>query len=845
MAQDRLRDQQTNSLFDWTTHLIPAEQKNEAWFLSLCKRYAPYFRSIYGADFNGSRPYSTDLIRQYANGTQSPEIYRVMFDPQFKKGEYLGINFENIPAIIPRFRQKLIADIQKIPVEIKATAIDPVANDKRNLDKLRLKIQPIIDEKLAQLSKKIGYDTPIKSGLSSKVLKSPIPTMQNGDQAQGQAQPAFDMNFDFSDDQELALYMDKSAGYYSQDVEIAQELTIQALNQLNEIENIKQLLIEDAIDYGRAACRVYCDKYSGLPSIQYLDVRNVMVIDTWQKDLKKAECWAISPLVSLSELLRTIGDCLTVDDVRQIYDFAVKTYGYVDSIGIAYPYWNNLNGRKFNATDFDVIKVPMTYIELRSPNSDVYEQSTTRYGDTKLKKKEYYYQPPEDSQYNKKKRETWYDCIYKGYYIQGIEKVYDFGMLNNMVREQGTEQLTPYSLIYWRFDDRSLTERMIPHTNNIIVDWLKIQYMVLKALPPGVMWNVSVMQDIVLGDGGKITALEVAKMFAQTGSGYYNSRDEEGNQLLANANAPHMEMKNGIDAQVLMGFWQSIRNEMQMISEVIGLNEFTNAATPNTDALVGIQKMAVLNSQDARYYLQYGMKKLMENCATRTSLMIQQIAKYSPSAWNMIKNMVGSVNTAVIESMEEIPNHSFAIYLEDTMTELEKQEVKQFLLQAYSQGKLDLSDILQIYWIKNYKLLARLLNLKYSKRQAQQIQMQAAGLQMQQQQSQRTEQLEILLKNIDAKRSIDTAEMTGKYNLLQEELKQTGDLNRKLLQEITKLNISNQDKLHDHTLSDKEHSQNLQQLALEKQHELDLTKKQGEIDMQLAKSQPQQQPVAA
>lgn len=827
-------DQQVNSFFDWNYHLIPPEQKDEKWFLTLCKRYAPYMRGIYSSDFYGAQPYSTDLIKQYALGISNPEYYKQMFDPQYKEGAYLGLDFSKIPAVIPRFRQKLIADILKIPTEAKASAVDPIANDKRNKDKERLSIQKRLDAELAKLSSIIGYPQPIKSDITNRVLNNPM--AQLNQQSEGQ-QAGDNFQFDLEDDTERSLYMDKNAGFYSQDVEIAQELTIESINKFNEIDNIKQLLIESAIDYGRAAMRVYCDKFSGLPSYQYLDIGNVLVSANWGKDIKKADCWAICPLMSLSEMIRTLGDCLKVGDLKEIYNNAVRMFGYRDFNNLAYPQWDGLNGRVLTSIDYDIIKCPVFYIEFRSPNTDVYEQSTTRYGDKKKKKKDFGYRAPQDSEYRKERKEEWYDVIYKGYYIQGIDRVYDFGMLNNMTRDKGNEQFTPFSLIYWKFDERSLTQRMIPHANNIVIAWLKMQFMLLKALPPGYSFNVDAMSDILDGDGGKITIIELQKMFYQTGSTLHHSLSEDGTTMLANSNVVHQELRNGIDPNIGV-LWQTIINEKQMISDSIGLNEYTNAGTPPNDALVGIKNAAVSSSQDARFYLQYGMKKMMENCAARTSLMVQQIAKYSPFGWNKIKNMVGSYNAAIIESMDDIPLHEFAIYIEDQMTEQERQEVKQFLLQAYSQGKLELSDVLQIYWIKNYKLLARLLNLKYNKRQQQQLQAQQQGLQMQMKQESDMAQLKLMIAQIDAQSVKDAAEINGKYNLLAVEMKETGDMNKKMLQEIVKLRLAQDDKAHDHAITEKDNINSLREITAQKSADLEVTKLEGQNTIDAAKAQP-------
>lgn len=768
---------QSLNLFAWTTHLIDPKLKNEQWALTIFKNYYPYLMPLYAADVVGFRPYGIDLIKQYANGTQSPELYRTMFDPQDKEGKYLGINFNNLPAIIPRYRQKLVADLLKIPVEIKATAVDPVANNKRGKDRERLKMKKQLDKELAEISKVVGYKQPIKSNIDKGILKSP---------AEGLTQGLDSMTFDLENDEELQLYMDKNSGFYNQDVELAQEQSIEAIFKLSKVQQVAQTLIEDAIDYGAAACRVYCSAFSGMPYVRYEDVNSIQIPCSFRRDFNDVPLWAQAKMVNLNELIDEIGyDLHNVDEIKKIYDFAVRKYGYIDqNSGRPFQTWDARHGQ-FSRADFDQIKVERFYMEFRSPNIEVYEEAKTRFGGEKMRKRDYGYQAPADSSYNKERKEYWADVIYKGYYIQGIDRIYDFGMLNNMVRVKGREQFTPYSLQYYRFDDRSMVEKMIPHADNIIVLWLKAQYAALKALPPGYSFNVDAMSDILLGDGGKITPIEMSKMYMQTGSTFHHSLDEQGNPILANANAPHMQLPNGL----MNGFtdlYTAIQFEFKMIDDAIGTNQYTNASTPSADALVGIQKMAVLNSQDARYYLQFGMKAMIENIATRLSLMIQQIAEYNKDAWEQIKLMVGRYNADLIETMEQIPMSQFAIFAEETLSEQEKQEVKTFLLNAYTQGKLELTDVLQLYFIKNWKLLVKLLNIKYNKRQVQMAQAQQQQSQDVNRQIQEANQLKVLLEQIDAKKTTDAATITGQFGLMREELKANSDVVLKTLQELSK-----------------------------------------------------------
>lgn len=791
------------NVYEWSIHLIDPKKKDAAWGLSIVQWYRPLCLPFSEAFYAyGGGAFNTDLIHQYATGTQSPDIYKAIFDPIEKKAAYMGVNFDMIPAVIPKFRQIMADNIIKIPVEIVATATDPIANNKRGKDKERLKMQKALDEELAKLSRAVGYQKPIKSGIDKQILKTPMGNGSGMDMSQ----------FDMENDEELDLMMQS---YYSMDVEVASELGIQGLFDQDQIVETKKSWVYDAIDYGCAAGRVYCSDYTGLPKTEYLDVRNLRVPFTERRDAKNVPIWMYPYMLTLNQCIEYMGDELTPKLLEQMYVWAVKYYGYRDFAGNAYD-WNNR--AQYNRTDFNAISLPMTYFEFQSPNCEVYEESKTKYGNTRLKKKEYDYKPPTE---DKKRNEYWKFAVYGGYYLQGMEKVFKFGPINHMITEPGREQMTPYSLVFYLMDERSMIEKMIPHADNIVIAWLKLQQTLIDSKPPGYFFNWDVMSDIVVGDGGKITGLQLAALFKQTGSTFYKSINEGGEGILANPNAPHMVAANGLPAN-FMGYWESIRQEMDMIRQEIGLNEFTDASTPAAKALVGVQKNAVYSSNSARQYLTDGIRNMIEDAARYTSLLIGDIAQYNKPAFEKIKDIVGRFNSAVLESMDKMYLNQIGIRLEDELTETEKAEIRQLIIQEYAQGKLGLEDVLLIYFIRNYKLAARLLSLKSKKRAAQAAQAQQAQLQIQAKTEQEIAQVKILLQQLDNQGKAGVATIQSQSNIQAATIKEHGDLLRKILTESSKHEADRKQQEHDKAISDKEHRDTMSEIALKNLGDLNL-----------------------
>jgi hypothetical protein len=225
---------------------------------------------------------------------------------------------------------------------------------------------------------------------------------------------------------------------------------------------------------------------------------------------------------------------------------------------------------------------------------------------------------------------------------------------------------------------------------------------------------------------------------------------------------------------------------MDMIRQEIGLNEFTDASTPNADALVGIQKNAVMSSNNARQYISDGIRQMIENTARYTSLLLTDISRYNKPAWGKVKEIVGQYNADVIESMNKMYLHLFGIKLREELIESEKQQFKQFLVDAYSKGQIDLSDLIMVWFTKNYKLAIQLFNIKRKKQMAMTQQAEQQGMAFQAQMQQQQDQLKLMLQNMDNQGKVAVAETTGKMANIQQQQKEQGDTMRKLIQELSK-----------------------------------------------------------
>ena len=92
---------------------------------------------------------------------------------------------------------------------------------------------------------------------------------------------------------------------------------------------------------------------------------------------------------------------------------------------------------------------------------------------------------------------------------------------------------------------------------------------------------------------------------------------------------------------------QTYQYYLQMIRDVTGLNEATDASTPDANALVGLQKMAAANSNTAlRHVMQGGLYLTLRTCEN-IALRIADALDY-PLTRAALIDSISSYNTGTL-----------------------------------------------------------------------------------------------------------------------------------------------------------------------------------------------------
>tara|TARA_R100000742_G_C4269920_1_gene88498 strand:- start:637 stop:1518 length:882 start_codon:yes stop_codon:yes gene_type:complete len=148
-----------------------------------------------------------------------------------------------------------------------------------------------------------------------------------------------------------------------------------------------------------------------------------------------------------------------------------------------------------------------------------------------------------------------------------------------------------------------------------------------------------------------------------------------------------------------------------MIRAVTGLNEARDGTIANSDALVGVQKLAALSSNTATRHILDGSLYIYRTLAEALTYRVADVLEYSDFKEDFI-NKIGKYNVSILGDIAELYIYDFGIFIELSPDEEQKAMLEQNIQMALSKGDINLEDAIDIREIKNLKLANQLLKVK-------------------------------------------------------------------------------------------------------------------------------------
>ena len=185
--------------------------------------------------------------------------------------------------------------------------------------------------------------------------------------------------------------------------------------------------------------------------------------------------------------------------------------------------------------------------------------------------------------------------------------------------------------------------------------------------------------------------------------------------------------------QMLIG---NYNHYLGMMRQVTGLNEARDASMPDPNSLVGIQKLAALNSNVATRHILNSSLYITKTLAECLSIRTADVLEYAEFR-DEFAMQIGKYNLSILEEIKNLYIYDFGIFIEMSPDEEEKAQLEANIQMSLQQGGIDLEDAIDIRTINNLKMANQLLKVKrkQSAAEKQQQEQQKQAMQGQQQQA--------------------------------------------------------------------------------------------------------------
>jgi len=698
------------------SHTIDNEKKDKNWIAQYMKAAWHDFSTYYPNNlYNGRDRYHETKL--YMLGKQSISRYKKLLQPRDSANEdqsWININWEVLP-IIPKFRRLALATLMKTDYNISIDAIDPIAQDDK---------KKYYADNAAKIILKQEFE---KQGLDPELVPSP--------------------DVDAANLTELDMYMNYS---YKHRLAIELELGLQLIMNVNSFEQERNRVLEDIFDWGIGGYKEYFDANG---NIKIRRVNPMILVASYSTDPNYIDAQYAGEVVemTIADLKQVAGDQFTEEQYKVIADKFQNKYGNPSTLKDQNSSYDRV---------YDGFRIRVLDLEFYSYNSMILEERVNSKGNVVVGRTNKIKNSKKDKKFSK----TSYKVVYQGKWIVGSDYYFDCKLATNMKRAKSsmTDTTMSYHLVapnIYQMSTYSLGDQMKTLADQIQLAWYKLQNVMLRARPRGIMIELGALENVPLGKAGRaLKPMEILDLYNQTGNLVYRRLDENGQ---ASNYKPIEELDNGIGNEAVQ-YFNIINNNIQLLREILGFNEVTDGSTPDPRMLNGVAKLASESTNNSLDFLKRAERSLMERLCYSLTLRLQDAVVMGDISGYI--RALGSSSVQFFKLDPEASAYECGLMITQKPDAAEKEKLGRRIEQAIQTNQITLADAMMVENLDNVKYAEVLLSYKIKQNQdeAQKraMEQQQMNGQIQQQSAQVAEQ---------AKQQTLQMEIQAKLQLLQTE----------------------------------------------------------------------------
>jgi hypothetical protein len=684
----------SNALLNF--HSASPEKKRTMEFgLKIAQHIEKHWKSEYYTDRNKR----IEKNIKFATGKQPMQEY---LSQMSLDGKDVYINIDTTPPpIAPKFVEVIIGSLMKREEKPRVSAVDPLSLQQKFNDKSDSKF----------LMENMDFVKELEGQLNTKLVD--------------------ENQFIPEDNDDLNLYYELE---HRIPEEIFFEQGIQYVWDSNSTNVIKRRVIFDVVTAGYAGTRTIMDE-QGKIKLKRCIPQNLIYSFSEYDDFRDASFIGEVQPMKISEIRVLYPDL----DEEKLFQISQKAKNR-QSISRWDERWRSAETRPY-----DELAVDILMFELKTIDNLLYQVKKTANGSVAVDKKE---RMPERLGENKEMIDKSIFVIYQGAYVIDSNIMIEWKKQKNMIKpsmpERMAEAYFSYSLYMpdnYELKNLPMIQRMETSIRQMTLTHLKIQQLVAKMRPSGLMIDINNLRNISLGEGKTVEPLELQKIYDQTGNMYYSGQDEEGNRQ----GPPIQELTNSGSVAQLQELINIFNYYLSRLREETGINELRDGAGVNPRLGNKQMQAGIAASNNATDFIYDSYINIIENTMMKCGILLTDAVKYKVKEYsNLIK--------------VPVDNRYFDIKVEMMPDDDYRQFLEQMVQSALSGGAIDFETAFNIRNIKNVKLGELYLARATKKKQKESQQQAQQNAQMNAQSQQESLQLK-------AQADMQLEQMQGEYKV--------------------------------------------------------------------------------
>jgi len=610
-------------------------------------KVSKFLERAFNSGYFSKRNKKFDKNRKFARGRQPMAEFLDLLNVDGKEA-FVNLDMK-APAIAPKFIQVMIGGFMKREEKVRVSAIDPISTDKKKYEREEAEFRMNFGDEIKGIEEQAGLKL--------------IP----------------DNAYTPEDYEELDLFF---GGQYQLPEEIMFEKGITAVLDTSGWDVVKRKLLEDMIEVGLACTKVTSSR-DGKITVRRVIPENLIYSYSDYDDFRDMSF--IGEVISMK-----------ISDLRELYPnieeekffkISQKSKNYTSSVKWEEKFRYNID------RPYDDFTVDVLDFEIRTVDSMIYQARINKFGNLIVEKKD---KEPQKVGDNKEIIRKTMKVNYRGVYVMNSDIMLEWGVAKNMIKPSIAKELSDVFFSYSLYmhenldlENMAIPERMETSIRQMTLAHLKIQQLVAKLRPSGLIIDIDALSDISLGQGKNVTPMEIQQIYDQTGNIYYRRKTEDGDNVNG---VPISEAPNSGSIGQIQELITVYNHYLTRLRDEIGVNEYREGASVNPKLGLGVQRSQVEASNNATDFIYDGYLNLYKQTSFKSALLLYDSVLY------------GGRQYRDYISDKEVKDKQFDVIVEVMPDEAEKQFLNSMIQTAISASAIDFEDAFKVKNIKNYKL---------------------------------------------------------------------------------------------------------------------------------------------